>query len=260
MYLTRLDLFLWGAGFLSNVLLLFILFYRRRAFQFPFFTAIITLEVCKTILLYLVRGYGTKSNYFYAYWSLTLADTLLQLCVVYEVASQVFRPMQRWASDLRRSFGWMVFLSVGLASAITWLASPQALNWMQALATRGNLFGASLMSELFVAMLVISMTAGLPWRSHAGAIAQGLGGYSLVSVLIETGHAYFGVGGDMPAFVLLSQLRMVAYLGCVGYWTVNLASDEQPGRVMTGEMRAAMVTLHAQLAGDLRSLRFRKNK
>ncbi len=260
MYLTRLDLFLWGAGFLSNCLLLLLLFYRRRARQFPFFTAIITLEVCKTVLLYLVRGYGNKGHYFYAYWSLTLADTLLQLCVVYEVASQVFRPMQHWAADLRRSFSWMILLSVGLASVITWLASPHARNWMQALATRGSLFGASLMSELFVAMLVISMTAGLPWRSHAGAIAQGLGGYSLVSVVIETGHAYFGVGGEMPNFVLLSQLRMVAYLGCVGYWMVNLASDEQPGRVMTSEMRAAVVTLHSQLTGDLRSLRFRKSK
>ena len=58
---------------------------------------------------------------------------------------------------------------------------------------RGNLFAAALQSELFVAMMALSIDARLPWKTHVAKIAQGLGAYSLLGVLIETGHSYFGV-------------------------------------------------------------------
>jgi hypothetical protein len=67
MHLTGLDLLFWAAGFLENLGLLFVLWYRRRAERFPFFTALITLVVIKSIVLYLVLRYGTKDGYFYTY-------------------------------------------------------------------------------------------------------------------------------------------------------------------------------------------------
>lgn len=42
------------------------------------------------------------------------------------------------------------------------------------------------MSELFVGMLSLSVTVGLPWKSHTTRIACGLGIYSGICVLIET--------------------------------------------------------------------------
>ena len=160
MRLTGLDFLFWAAGFALNVTLLVILWYRRRAKSFPFFTALITLMVVKTILLYFVLHYGSRVNYFHTYWSLSIIDTTLQLCVVYEVASLVFRPLAVWAPDLRNSFGWLIGLSLIVALCITWLASPPARTWMQSFATKGNLFAAALLSELFVAMMGVSVSAG----------------------------------------------------------------------------------------------------
>jgi hypothetical protein len=129
---------------------------------------------------------------------------------------------------------------------------------MQAFATKGNLFAAALQSELFVAMMALSISARLPWKTHVAKIAQGLGAYSLLAVLIETGHSYFGVGGELPSFLVLSYVRMAAYLVCVNYWIINLWRDERPARRMTSEMREKMFTLQTLVEYHLQDLRSRK--
>jgi hypothetical protein len=255
MHLTGLDLLFWAAGFLENVALLFILWYRRRAKDFPCFTTLITLNVVRTIVLYLVLHYGTKQAYFYTYWSLAVLDVMVQLCIVYELASRVFRPLGEWAADVRSSLIWLASLSVTAAAGLTWLASPPTRNWIQAVVTKGLLFSAALMSELFVAMMALSINAKLPWKTHVAKIAQGLGAYSLISVLIETGHNYVGVGRDVPAYIVLSHVRMAAYLGCVAYWIIMLWRDERPSREMTEEMRVKLFTLQRWVESDLQGLR-----
>jgi hypothetical protein len=152
-HLTGLDLLFWAAGFVENLGLLFVLWYRRRARAFPFFTTLATLVVSKTVILYFVRLYGTENDYAYAYWSLGILDMTLQLCVVYEVASLVFRPLNVWAEDVRSSFVWLISLSLLVALGLTWLESVPSPTWMRALTAKGNLFASLLLSELFVAMM-----------------------------------------------------------------------------------------------------------
>jgi hypothetical protein len=257
MHLTGLDFFFWAVGFLENLGLLFVLWDRRLAKSFPFFTALAMLSVIRTIVLYSVLHYG-KAGYFNTYWSLAILDTILQLGIVYEIASRVFRPVGVWARDVRDSFIWMVGLSVTVALGLSWLASPPARRWMQSFVTKGNLFAAALMSELFVLMMALSISARLPWRTHVAKIAQGLGAYSLVSMLIETGHSYFGVGGEVRTFIFLSRIRIAAYLTCVAYWAVMLWRKEQPSREMTQEMRERLFTLQRRVEYDLQDLRSRK--
>jgi hypothetical protein len=258
MRLTSLDFLLWAAGFVAQLALLFVLWYRRRARAFPYFTALIALNVIRTTVLYFVLHHGTKAHYAYSYWSAAILDVILQLCVVYEVASRVFRPLDVWARDVRSRFVWLVGLSLSVAAGLSWLESPPARNWMQGFATKGNLFTAVLESELFVLMMALSISAGIPWRTHVAKIAQGLGAYSLVSVLFETGHSYFGMSRELPVFILLSHVRMAAYLGCVSYWIVSLWNEERAARTMTEEMRANIFTLQTQVEYHLQDLRSRK--
>jgi hypothetical protein len=255
--LTVLDLLFWVAGFLGHLGLLFVLWYRRRAAVFPLFTALITLGSTQTIILYLVLHYGTKRSYFYTYWSVNFIDTMLQLGVVYEISSRVFRPLDVWAQDVRSSFVWLVGLSVSVALGLSSLASPPARTWMHAVTYKGNLFAAALMSELLVAMMALAVSVRLPWRGHTAGIAKGLGAYSLFTVLIETGHSYLGRSRELPVFVFFSHFRMAAYLCCVSYWIFVLWPDEWPGRTMTREMREKLFTLHARLEYDLNDLRSR---
>jgi hypothetical protein len=258
MHLAGLDFFFWAVGLFENLALLFVLWYRRLANRFPFFTGLAVLSVIRTIVLYLVHGYGTKDSYFDIYWSLAILDAVLQLGIVYEIASLVFRPVGVWAPDVRQSFLWLAGLSVAVASGLSWLASPPARAWEQSFVTKGNLFASALMSEVFVCMMALSIGAGLPWRAHAAKIAKGLGAYSLVSLLIEAGHSYFGVGRGAPAFVFLSHIRIAAYLICVAYWAVMLWQQEQLSRELTEEMRERLLILQTRVKYDLQSLRSRK--
>ena len=163
-----------------------------------------------------------------------------------------------WAQDVRGSFLWMVGLSVTVALGLSWLASPPARTWAEAFVTKGTLFAAALISELFVLMMALSISVSLPWRTHVAKIAQGLGAYSLVSMLIETGHSYFGVSRELPAFVFLSHIRIAAYIACVSYWSVTLWHKEEPSREMTQEMRERLFTLQRRVEYDLQNLRSRK--
>jgi hypothetical protein len=258
MLLTGLDFFFWAAGFALHLGLLFVLWYRRRARVFPFFTTLITLSVIRTIVLYSVHRYGTVFDYRYTYWSLAILDTTLQLCVVYEVASRVFRPLDVWAEDVRSSFVWLASLSLLVAFGLAWLSSAPGRTWMENVTTKGNLFASSLLSELFVVMMALSINARLPWKTHVAKIAQGLGAFSLISVLVDTGQSYFGISREQPAFLLITHVRMAAYLGCVTYWMINLWPNEQPARMMTHEMRKKMFTLQMHVDYHLRDLRSRK--
>ena len=222
------------------------------------FIALISLGATQTIVLYLVRAYGTSYGYYGTYWTLALSNTLLQLCVAYEVGSRVFRPLNVWAEDLRSSFLWMTVICFAGAAGFTWLTEQPARFWMQGFITRANLFVAALLTELFVGMLVLSVSARFPFRTHVARIAQGLGGYSLITVLIEAGHAYFSSEREVPVFKVLSHVRMVVYLGCIGYWIIGLWSNEEPARIMPQEMRRKIFDLQSQLAYDLQYLRSRK--
>ncbi len=212
--------------------------------------------LCRTIVLYCVLHYATKDGYFYTYWSLIVLDTMLQLCVVYEVASRVFRPLDVWADDVRSSFIWLLGLSLSVALGLTWLASPPARTWMQAFATKGNLFAAALLSELFVAMMALSINAGLPWKTHVAKIAQGLGAYSLISVLIEP---------DTVTSASVESYRLYYVVSCSHGCVPGLrylldrsiyGREERPGLSMTNEMREEMFTLQTRLEYHLRDLRF----
>jgi hypothetical protein len=258
MHLTGLDLWFWAASFLGHLALLFVLWERRRAKLFPFFTTLISANIIRTIALYLVMHHGTRANYFYTYWSLAVLDTILQFCVAYEMASHVFRPMGVWASDVRKSFIWLLGLSLAVASGLTWLASPPTRFIVQSIVIKANFFAAAWMSELFVGMMTLSARVKRPWKTHVAAISKGFGVYSMLGVIIESGQAYFGAGQNTQAYTDLSHLRIAVYLGCVVYWIVALWRDAPPSQQLTEKMRAQLFFLQRKVEYDLQSLRSRR--
>ena len=147
MQLTGLDLLFWAAGLGVHLILLSVLLIRRRFKVFPIFTAFIIANVGRTVALYFVRLLGTRAGYFYAFWSLGILDTVLQLAVVYEMYSLTFRPLGVWARDLRGAFIWLVTVSIAVAAGLTWLAAPHARLWMQVVIIKGSFFSSACMSE-----------------------------------------------------------------------------------------------------------------
>ena len=162
MRLGGIDFLFWIAGFVGHLVLLFVLWWRERASHYPIFTALIVSDVVRTVGLYFIHLFGTKDQYYYSYWFLTILDVALTLAVIYELAADTFRPLGFWARDLRGKFLGLICLFLSVASALTWLASPKTRSWMGTLVIKGTFFSSVCISELFVGMLAISAAAGLP--------------------------------------------------------------------------------------------------
>lgn len=255
MHLSGLDLLFWAAGLVGHATLLFVLLWRRRSVRYPVFTALIAMNVVRTAVLYCIVSLGTKRQYYFTFWSLAMVDTALQFSVVYEMAAKTFRPLGLWARDVRGGLIGLLCLSLAIAAGLTYLASPPTRMWMQTVVIKGNFFSEVCMSELFVGILALSVTAGLPWKTHAAKISQGLGVYSMIEVLIEAGHNYFGIARDNHVYQALAHIRMTAYLCCLGYWIAALWPDEPPSRPLTIEMHSRLSELRHGLQEDLRRIR-----
>jgi hypothetical protein len=254
MHLTGLDLLLWAASFLGHVALLSVLWVRGRVRLFPIFTAFITLNVIRTVALFFIQRYGTAIHYFYSFWSLAIVDVAFQLGVVYELGSYIFRPNGQWIVGLRRHLALWIVSSFTIASGISWVATPETKVWVQTLVIKGSVFSAALLSELFVGMIVLSATARLPWDTHVTRISQGLGVYSIVTLVLETARTYFGVAKNGQTYSQLSHLRIAVYLACLLYWIVTLWRNNPTGRQMPDLMRRQLAELNEDALHHLRIL------
>jgi hypothetical protein len=251
LHLTGLDRLLWTLSLFGHCALLSVLLLRRRAPSFPAFTTLISVNILRTIALYLILRFGSPDTYFYTYWTLAIVDVALQLAVAYELATHVFQPLGAWAPDVKRSLVALAGASLLVAAVLTWLATPPATTLRLAIVLRGTFFTSALMGELFVAMIALSVTMGLPWRTHVARLAQGLGVYSIFCILTEAAHNYFGA----DRYKLVSHIRIELYLACVLYWIVTLAMKEPEPRRLPEQLDEELRALQSKAALLLQSLR-----
>jgi hypothetical protein len=255
MQLSGFERFLWAAGFSSHVLLLFVLFIRRRAGTFPVFTAFIAASVGKTAILYFVFYHQPFRIYRDWYSSLNVGDEILQLFVVYEVAAHIFRPTGVWARDVHRTFWGAAGIASAGALLLTWLAQPATRFAIQTFIVRSDFFSAVLMTELFVTMVVLSASAGLPWKTHVARIAQGLGAYSIVCVVTTTIVNYVGLNNHGHLYDQFSNFQAVTYFGCHVFWIVMLWQEAPAPRELPESMRMQIYSLQKRVEYDLIKIR-----
>jgi hypothetical protein len=255
MNLSGFDRFVWAASFCGQILLLLVLWIRHRAKTFPVFTIYTVESILKTIVLTVVFFHVSQRAYSYSYWYMGFADEALQLLVFYELAVHVFCPTGVWASDVRRTFFGLVGASTLVALLLTWLAHPAARLSIQIFILRSNFFSAVLLSELFVGTMVLSVTVGLPWKTHVARIAQGLGAFSMICAAKDIVSNYAGIGRDTHIFREMGYIQVLAYLACEAYWIVTLWQEAPAPRELPEAMRTKIYTLQKQVESDLEKIR-----
>ena len=253
MHLTGTILLFWAAGLTVHFLLLIVLVTRHRAMVFPMFTMWIAMAVVKSIALYKIALHGSKHSYLIAYFAFAILDLFLQLSVTYELAVHVFCPTGRWAPDVRKGVFILILGSTAVAFALACLPAPPEKTALGALLDRGNLFSSALQCELFLGIIAFSRTAGLPWKTHVARIAQGLGFYSLVGTLTETGHNV--LTRNTTSYETITYLRMTTYLVCASYWTVMLWMNAPAPHELPEEVRRRLYTLQKRVEYDLHRIR-----
>jgi hypothetical protein len=115
------------------------------------------------------------------------------------------------------------------------------------------------MSELFVGMVVLSSTAGLPWKTHVARITQGLGVYSIVCVAADIVLNYVSLRQHLLVDGRLSRLRKLTYLGCEAYWIIMLWQEAPAPRDLPPSMRSQIYALHKRVEYELMRIRDWRN-
>jgi len=260
MNLSGFDRSVWAASFCGHIALVLVLWTKHRARPFPAFTTLIVENVARAILLYFVFYHLSHRVYFYSYWSMSIVDQALQFLVFLELGAKIFCPLGVWASDVRRTFAALVCASTLLASLLTWLAHPVGDSLVQTFILRSGFLGAALMSELFVGMLVLSSTSGLPMKTYVARIAQGLGVYSIACVAKGIILNYVGWNQHETLYRELTHARIAAYLVCEAYWIVTLWQEAPAPRELPETMQVQIFGLQRQIEYDLMLIRsWRRN-
>jgi len=255
MHMTPLDIFLWVVGFLNNSILLVVLIAKHRARRFPIFTSMIALLIFHTITLSCIHRYARPIAYYNAYWVFASIDLVLQLLVLYEAASKVFCPGGTWAPGIRRTFLWMIAASFTMAAALTWLCEPAKTTLIGTITQRGGFAASILVSELFVGMIVLSVTTGLPLRTHVARIVQFLGAPAIVGILIEALQTYFGHFRGPEFFEFLAHIQIGVNTATEIFLIVTLARNAPEPRALPAQLYRQLLHLNHQTGLALAYLR-----
>jgi hypothetical protein len=251
MDLSILDWILWVGIFLGEVSLFSILIIRRRWRGFPVFTIYVGCEAAWSMALFAIHQYGSHTLYAQIYWSFALFDFVMQLGVIWEIASIVMRPTGSWVRDAKKQFILWSAAGILLAAALPWLVSPPATSLLDRLEVRGNLFTSLVICELIAVVTRTSKSLGLGWRNHVMALGNGWTAWAVVAILVDGLHSYLGAG---RYFTLLEHTRMFVCLAAFGYWMVQFWVEEPARQPLSPELRAYIEALHERVKNNLDTL------
>jgi hypothetical protein len=251
MDVSSLEQALWAASFVGHAVLLLVLIVKGRWKTFPVFTSLISFNIFRDIILFLIYRHGSEALYANVYWSAAVLDLALQVGLVFEMARIVLKPTGTWVRDAWRSFLFFGAVGAAVAAALAFAVSPTAPTSFAMWISKGRLFATLLICELFASMMFASSRLGLVWRNHVMGLGQGLTAWAIAILFADAAHSYFG-----PAWYAdtLAHARVIIYLAATIYWTITFWLSEPKSRTLSHEMQDYLSGLQKQAAFSLRGV------
>ena len=211
---------IFAAGLLGHLLLLAVLFKRKRVARFPWFTLLIIFYVVRSVGLVAALRFSGHPAPLFASMIIDLADVLLQCAVLAELAWNSLQPL----GGIRRFTVPLLLLASGIV-IVNRLAPPGHTTLRTVLILMHFLLSV-LMVEWAIVLAFLLCSLRLSWRSHVAVISFGFGVYSAA---LLAGGGYFTTGREMRDYVFFSFFRIIVYLLIVLFWSISLWFEE-PGR------------------------------
>src|ERR1700744_6515064 len=194
---------IWAAGLLAHLLLLIVLFARRRVIRFPWFTLLIAFYLLRSLALAATLRFSGHPAHQFATTILDLTDVALQCAVLAEVIWIALKPL----GGVRRYTLPALLLASGIVMVVR-LTPKRTLSLRSALVV-GHFGLAVMMVEWAIILALLLRPLGLSWRSHVAGISIGFGIYSAA---LLAGGGYFTIGRDMSDYIFFSFFRISVYL------------------------------------------------
>jgi hypothetical protein len=204
---------IWAAGLAGHLLLLAVLFKRKRAAQFPWFTLLILFYLIRSVGLVAALRFSGHPARLSTSLLIDLMDVLLQCAVLAELSWIALRPL----GGRRRLTLPLLLLASGVL--VVMRLAPPGPRLLPEVLVLSHFLLSVLMVEWAIVLAFLLRSLRLSWRSHVAAISFGFGVYSAA---LLAGGGYFTTGREMRDYVFFSFFRIVVYLLILLWWAIRL--------------------------------------
>jgi hypothetical protein len=204
---------IWAAGLFGHVLLLGVLFTRRRVARFPWFTLLIVFYFLRSVGLAATLHFSGHPAHRFAILILDITDVLLQCAVLAELTRIALRPL----GGIRRFT--LPLLLLGSGVLIVMRLAPAGYSSLRMDLVLLHFLLSVLMVEWAIVLAFLLRPLRLSWRTHVAALSFGFGVYSAALLV---GGGYFTVGREMSDYVFFSFFRISVYLLVLLWWSLTL--------------------------------------
>ncbi len=212
---------IWAAGLLGHLVLLAVLFMRKRVARFPWFTLLIIFYLLRSIGLVAALHFSGHPAHLFASMIIDLTDVLLQCAVLAELTWNALQPL----GGIRRFTLPLLLLASGIL--IVMRLAPSGHSSPRTILILMHFLLSVLMVEWAIVLAFLLRPLRLSWRSHVAAISFGFGIYSAAML---AGGGYFTTGREMSDYVFFSFFRISVYLLILLFWSVSLWFAEPRSR------------------------------
>lgn len=236
------------ASFLTQALVIGLLFFRRTWRTLPIFCAYCIWNVLSNLVLIAV-AHQAPSSYYHAVLVDSVLDAAITFSVLVELAWSVLRPIR---ASLPRSALVLVAILILVAGAIIWpfTALPRVTDTTRL----GFLIAQLLQTTTILRILLFLVISGgsqllsIGWRDRELQVATGLGVYSIVDLTVAVIQTHLTTASQYNHLELASG---VGFLACLLYWSFSFAQQEAERRAFTPQMQHFLLAV----AGAARSAR-----
>lgn len=244
-----LDFALSAAYMVTEAVVICLLAYRRVWRLIPFFFIYCIWDLLINISLNVVQ-IRLPHAYFNFYLIETGVDSLLQFCVLVDLAWSVLRPIR--ASLPRAALVVVAGLILAVGAAI-WPFS----DLHSQLSPEGHLLMHILQTVAILRVVFFLLLAGgsqllsIGWRDRELQVATGLGFYSLVSLGVAMVHTHSGNSGQ---FTYWNEFVVASYVLSLVYWVFSFAHKQAERREFTPQMQNLLLAMAGVARADREAL------
>ncbi|HTV07334.1 MAG TPA: hypothetical protein VME86_18330 [Acidobacteriaceae bacterium] len=247
MHFPSLNDFLWILGIAGELSLLAVLIFRGSYKVFPVFTTyIIWLTISDPLLMLVLTSHHNQGGHLYyrTYFAFNIIQYIIELMVLFEIASVVLRPAAKILS-------WkflLAFIIVMIALALGAFLITADINDATLAHPRTYMVVNTTMAILRLATFLLiagfSQLLGLSWKNHVLQLTSGLAFYAIVTLIVELGQSHLRAGPHYAQeFYSLSHLRIGGYLCALYFWCYAFAKKEAPRKEFSPQMARILVSI-----------------
>jgi hypothetical protein len=207
---------IWAMGILGDLLILIVLFARRRFLRLPWFTLLIAFHFLVAVGLKVASRLSGHEVSGLTATIIDSTDVLLQCAVLAELTWIALRPV----SGLRRLIPPLLLIA-GVVIVLRF-APPAHHSLRDDLVLMHTLLTV-LRLEWALVLVFLLRTLQLSWRSHVAAISFGLGVFSANQLAAD---GFFATGHEISDYLSSPFSRISVYLLVLLWWLVTLWLDE----------------------------------